>query len=83
VYALTKNPDGSINLRINDFRDPGRSRRIWPASNIRADITHLPLGKARCPAAVRDRPSGRTPGPGASGGRVEAGGTAAHAALDP
>jgi hypothetical protein len=47
AYALTKNPDGSINLRIHEFRDPDQVERDLAELGVRADITYLPLGK-RC-----------------------------------
>jgi hypothetical protein len=47
AYALTKNPDGSINLQINEFRDPEQVERDLAALGVTADITYLPFGK-RC-----------------------------------
>lgn len=47
AYALTKNPDGSINLKINEFRDPDQVERDLAEMGVPADITYLPLGK-RC-----------------------------------
>ncbi|MCC5574274.1 hypothetical protein IMZ11_01290 [Microtetraspora sp. AC03309] len=47
AYALTKNADGSINLKINDFRDPDQVEKDLADMGVRADITYLPLGK-RC-----------------------------------
>ncbi|MFO7249507.1 MAG: hypothetical protein DIU60_001990 [Actinomycetes bacterium] len=47
AYALTKNPDGSINLQIHEFRDPDQVERDLAKLGVRADITYLPLGK-RC-----------------------------------
>ncbi|MEV4461520.1 hypothetical protein [Microbispora sp. NPDC049633] len=45
AYALTKNPDGSINLKINEFRDPDQVERDLAEMGVPADITYLPLGK--------------------------------------
>ncbi|MGW5261498.1 hypothetical protein ACWEQG_11005 [Microbispora sp. NPDC004025] len=45
AYALTKNPDGSINLKINEFRDPDQVERDLAKMGVPADITYLPLGK--------------------------------------
>lgn len=47
AYALTKNPDGSINLRINEFRDPDQVEEDMARLGVPANITYLPLGK-RC-----------------------------------
>ncbi|MEW9531365.1 hypothetical protein [Microbispora sp. NPDC049125] len=47
AYALTRNADGSINLRITEFRDPEQVERDLAGMGVRADITYLPLGK-RC-----------------------------------
>ncbi|MGW3344878.1 hypothetical protein ACWDA3_16320 [Nonomuraea rubra] len=47
AYALTKNQDGSINLKIYDFRDPEHLEKELQDWGVPADITYLPLGK-RC-----------------------------------
>ncbi len=47
AYALTKNPDGSINLKINEFRDSAQVEKDLAGLGVSADITYLPLGK-RC-----------------------------------
>ncbi|WP_214416469.1 hypothetical protein [Sphaerisporangium fuscum] len=47
AYAVTKNPDGTINLRINEFRDPEGAEKELAAAGVKADITYMPLGK-RC-----------------------------------
>ncbi|MGI5286698.1 hypothetical protein ACQEVF_25630 [Nonomuraea polychroma] len=47
AYALTKNQDGSINLKIYDFRDPEHLEKELAEWGVPADITYLPLGK-RC-----------------------------------
>ncbi|XVQ87094.1 hypothetical protein ACQP2K_06670 [Microbispora siamensis] len=61
AYALTKHPDGSISLRINEFRDPGQVERDLAKLGIQADITYLPLGKrcadGRAPFVAGDRTS--------------------------
>ncbi|MDP9847714.1 hypothetical protein [Streptosporangium lutulentum] len=59
AYALTKNPDGSINLRINEFRDPDQIEEDMAHLGVPADITYLPLGKrcgnTRAPFVAGDR----------------------------
>ncbi|WP_067182691.1 hypothetical protein [Microtetraspora niveoalba] len=45
AYALTKNADGSINLKIREFRDPDQVERDLAGMGVTADITYLPLGK--------------------------------------
>ncbi|MFF4773898.1 hypothetical protein ACFY05_13665 [Microtetraspora fusca] len=45
AYALTKNPDGSINLKIHELRDPDQVEKDLADMGITADITYLPLGK--------------------------------------
>ncbi|GLW97614.1 hypothetical protein [Microtetraspora sp. NBRC 16547] len=45
AYALTKNADGSINLKIHEFRDPDQVERDLAGMGVTADITYLPLGK--------------------------------------
>ncbi|MEU7690781.1 hypothetical protein FLW53_32150 [Microbispora sp. SCL1-1] len=61
AYALTKNPDGSINLKINEFRDPDQVERDLAKMGVHADITYLPLGKrcadGRAPFVKGDRTS--------------------------
>ncbi|WP_432929632.1 hypothetical protein ACQPZZ_05760 [Microbispora sp. CA-135349] len=61
AYALTKNPDGSINLKINEFRDPDQVERDLAKMGVHADITYLPLGKrcadGRAPFVAGDRTS--------------------------
>ncbi|MEU6429596.1 hypothetical protein ABZ860_27180 [Microbispora sp. NPDC046973] len=61
AYALTKNPDGSINLKINEFRDPDQVERDLAKMGVHADITYLPLGKrcayGRAPVVKGDRTS--------------------------
>ncbi|SDM74842.1 hypothetical protein [Nonomuraea jiangxiensis] len=47
AYALTKNQDGSINLKIYDFRNPEHVEKELADWGVPADITYLPLGK-RC-----------------------------------
>ncbi|MEV0630135.1 hypothetical protein ACI2LC_40775 [Nonomuraea wenchangensis] len=47
AYALTKNQDGSINLKVYDFRDPEQVEQELGEWGVEADITYLPLGK-RC-----------------------------------
>ncbi|MEU4835972.1 hypothetical protein [Streptosporangium sp. NPDC023615] len=59
AYALTENADGSINLTINEFRDPEQVERELAELGVRADITYLPLGKrcgnARAPFVKGDK----------------------------
>jgi len=47
AYALTRGAHGTINLRINEFRDPDQIEDDLGRLGITADITYLPLGK-RC-----------------------------------
>ncbi|MFI6513836.1 hypothetical protein ACIBCT_40080 [Streptosporangium sp. NPDC050855] len=47
AYALTKNTDGSINLKINEFRNSQQVETDLAELGVLADITYLPLGK-RC-----------------------------------
>ncbi|MGW5154770.1 hypothetical protein ACWEPN_04715 [Nonomuraea wenchangensis] len=47
AYALTKNQDGSINLKVYEFRDPEQVEKELGEWGVPADITYLPLGK-RC-----------------------------------
>ncbi|WP_043633085.1 hypothetical protein [Nonomuraea candida] len=58
AYALAKNQDGSINLKIYEFRDPERIEKELAAWGVTADITYLPLGKRcgndRAPALAGD-----------------------------
>ncbi|WP_283135371.1 hypothetical protein [Rhizohabitans arisaemae] len=46
AYALTKNQDGSINLKVYDFRDPEHLEKELADWGVPADITYLPLGKS-------------------------------------
>jgi hypothetical protein len=59
AYALTKNQDGSINLKIYDFRDPAQVERELKGWGVTADITYLPLGRrcgnARAPFLKEDQ----------------------------
>ncbi|MBP2702209.1 hypothetical protein JOL79_00165 [Microbispora sp. RL4-1S] len=61
AYALTRHPDGSITLRISEFRDPGKVEDDLARMGVRADITYLPLGKqcafGRAPAVAGDHVS--------------------------
>ncbi|WP_433416445.1 hypothetical protein ACQP1V_40200 [Microtetraspora malaysiensis] len=45
AYALTKHPDGTINLKINELRDPDQVEKDLAGMGITADVTYLPLGK--------------------------------------
>ncbi|MCT9930470.1 hypothetical protein N5079_09600 [Planotetraspora sp. A-T 1434] len=58
AYAVTKNADGSINLWLNEFRDPRQVERDLAELGVRADITYLSLGKrcgnARAPFVAGD-----------------------------
>ncbi|WP_433350739.1 hypothetical protein ACQP25_41595 [Microtetraspora malaysiensis] len=45
AYALTQNPDGSINLKINELRDPDQVEKDLADMGVTADVTYLPLGK--------------------------------------
>ncbi|GAA2209566.1 hypothetical protein GCM10009850_050240 [Nonomuraea monospora] len=47
AYALTERQDGTINLKIYEFRDPEALEGELAGLGVTADITYLPLGK-RC-----------------------------------
>lgn len=47
AYAITTNPDGSVTVKINEFRHPDRLQADLAARGIRSDITYLAPGK-RC-----------------------------------
>ncbi|MDP9864958.1 MULTISPECIES: hypothetical protein [Streptosporangium] len=60
AYALTQNPDGSLTLQINEFRDPGQVERDLAELGVRADVSYVKPGKWCAP----DR--GRMAGPSSS-----------------
>lgn len=47
AYALTENPDGSITLKINEFRDPDQVERDLAGLGVKADVSYVQPGK-RC-----------------------------------
>ncbi|MEU4550000.1 hypothetical protein [Nonomuraea dietziae] len=63
AFAVEKQADGSIEVRISEFRDPEDLERRLRDENVNADVTYLPAGQT-CKA-----PRGRAK---ASGGRFEA-----------
>ncbi|GAA3466139.1 hypothetical protein [Nonomuraea roseola] len=63
AFAVEKQADGSIEVRISEFRDPEELERRLRDENVNADVTYLPAGQT-CKA-----PRGRAK---ASGGRFEA-----------
>lgn len=44
AYALSRNPDGSIRVQINEFRDPGRLEADLARHGVSADVTYLEPG---------------------------------------
>ncbi|GII77846.1 hypothetical protein Sru01_28280 [Sphaerisporangium rufum] len=63
AYAVTKQPDGTVFLKIKELRDPEGAERELAAAGVRADITYLPLGRAcqeprytRAPGSTVDIP---------------------------
>ncbi|GAA3424684.1 hypothetical protein GCM10018953_18670 [Streptosporangium nondiastaticum] len=47
AYALTRDPDGSIVLKINEFRDPEQVERDLAELGVKADVSYVKPGK-RC-----------------------------------
>jgi len=47
AYALTENADGSITLKINEFRDTEQIERDLAKRGVKADISYIKPGK-RC-----------------------------------
>jgi hypothetical protein len=45
AYALTDNADGSITVKINEFRDPDRLERDLARRGVRADVSYVAPGK--------------------------------------
>jgi hypothetical protein len=45
AYALTENADGSITVKINEFRAPDRLERDLAKRGVRADVSYLEAGK--------------------------------------
>lgn len=45
AYAITSNADGSVTVKINEFRHPDRLQADLAARGIRSDITYLAPGK--------------------------------------
>ncbi|GLW11148.1 hypothetical protein Misp01_62760 [Microtetraspora sp. NBRC 13810] len=55
AYALTTRPDGSIILKIHDFRDPDLVERDLAALGVTADIAYLELSQQCSPARRANR----------------------------
>ncbi|MEV5411519.1 hypothetical protein AB0K60_22110 [Thermopolyspora sp. NPDC052614] len=55
AYALTRNPDGTIRVQINELRDPDRLEADLRAQGVAADIAYLPEGK-KCAADADPAP---------------------------
>ena len=47
AYAITKNTDGTISLKLNEFKDPAQVERDLAAAGLIADVTYLKPG-TRC-----------------------------------
>lgn len=45
AYAVTRQPDGSVHIKINEFRDPGSLERDLARLGIKAKIWFTPPGK--------------------------------------
>ncbi|MEU7991152.1 hypothetical protein AB0B56_40520 [Streptosporangium canum] len=44
AYALTRNPDGSLTLQINEFRDSDQVERDLAELGVKADVSYLKPG---------------------------------------
>ncbi|MFJ2028760.1 hypothetical protein [Streptosporangium sp. NPDC087985] len=53
AYALTQNPDGSITLKINEFRDPDQVERDLADLGVKADVSYLKPGTWCAPGRFR------------------------------
>ncbi|MFF5213334.1 hypothetical protein [Streptosporangium sp. NPDC000396] len=53
AYALTKNSDGSITLKINELRDPGQVEKDLEKMGVKADVTYFKLGKECAPGRYK------------------------------
>lgn len=62
AYALSRNPDGSIRVQINEFRDPGRLEADLARHGVSADVTYLEPGHHL--RGTPDRRRARPPGEG-------------------
>ncbi len=45
AYAVTRNPDGSVRLHINEFRDAAGLQRVLRANGVAVVVDFLPNGK--------------------------------------
>ncbi|GAB2482509.1 hypothetical protein [Streptosporangium sandarakinum] len=45
AYAVTRNTDGTIDVRLNEFRDADKLEQDLGKLGVNADITYLPPGK--------------------------------------
>ncbi|MER7211264.1 MULTISPECIES: hypothetical protein [Streptosporangium] len=59
AYALTENPDGSITLKINEFRNPDQVERDLADLGVKADVSYVRPGKRCAPGRFTtiDEPS--------------------------
>lgn len=62
AYAITRNSDGSITVKINDFRDPDQLEKDLTAVGVHTDISYLPQNK-RCANNGRGTPVDPQPPP--------------------
>ncbi|MFC3980587.1 hypothetical protein [Streptosporangium jomthongense] len=46
AYAVTRNTDGTINVKLNEFRDADKLEQDLKKMGVSADITYLKSGKA-------------------------------------
>ncbi|MFD0885644.1 hypothetical protein ACFQ08_13905 [Streptosporangium algeriense] len=46
AYAVTRNTDGTINVKLNEFRDADKLEQDLKRMGVSADITYLKSGKA-------------------------------------
>ncbi|MEV0390991.1 sigma factor-like helix-turn-helix DNA-binding protein [Nonomuraea sp. NPDC050643] len=58
AYAVTKNTDGTITLKINEFRDPARVEKDLAAVGLTADVSYVKPGTRCAPGrGTTDGPS--------------------------
>ncbi|WP_433245753.1 hypothetical protein ACQPYK_44000 [Streptosporangium sp. CA-135522] len=53
AYALTRNGDGSITLKINEFRDPDQVEKDLADLGVKADVSYVEPGKRCAPDRFR------------------------------
>ncbi|WP_157594553.1 hypothetical protein [Streptosporangium amethystogenes] len=64
AYAVDKGADGSVEVRINEFRDPGELQAELAGAGVRAVVDYLPAGQTCRPS--RGEPAG-------AGGQMQVG----------